>query len=91
MRTISLTKVNIIRRSLFVVVLMLALSMMIVIGSRPSYAATQEGEYTLEGDYTLDANFTNVTTMPDKLDQTQFKLYRVGSFVAGCETGFPVQ
>lgn len=83
MRTISLTKVNIIRRSLFVVVLMLALSMMIVIGSRPSYAATQEGEYTLKGEYTLDANFTNVTTMPDKLDPTKFKLYRVGSFVVG--------
>ena len=79
MRTLALIKVNSIRGALLGVILLLALMMFFVIGAKPSHAAD------LEGDYTINAGFTNVTSLPtdDKLKPTQFKLYKVGSFVSG--------
>lgn len=76
MRTFALIKVNSIRGALLGVILLLALMMFFVIGARPSHAAS------LEGDYTLDNNFTNVTSLPDTLQPTQFELYKVGSFIS---------
>ena len=75
MRTLALIKVNSIRGALLGVVLLLVLMMFFVIGAKPSHAAD------LKGDYTLDSNFTNVTSIPDNLNPTNFELYRVGSFV----------
>lgn len=79
MRTLALIKVNNIRGALLGVILLLALMMFFVIGAKPSHAAD------LTGEYTINAGFTNVTSLPtdDKLKPTQFKLYKVGSFVSG--------
>ena len=89
MRTLSLTKVNIIRRSLFVVIMLLAFMMLCIIGAGPSHAANSEGPYTLEGQYMSDEaleqykELTNVTHYPDSSTSlsTSFKLYKVGSYV----------
>lgn len=77
MRTLSLTKVNIMRRTLFVMVLLLAFAMVFAVTAKPSHAATLDGEYTLNENYSPGIN-----TIPT-LKATTFELYKVGSFVVG--------
>lgn len=78
MRTISLEKMNMIRRILFVVIMLLAFAMVFTVTAKPSHAAT----YTLEGEYTTDNGVTNPASTTT-FKPTEFKLYKVGSFVSG--------
>ena len=80
MRTGTLKQVNIIRGTVFAVVLLLAFLLSFSITAKPSYAAD---DYTLSGEYTLDSHYTDITKLPDEFEPTTFDLYLVGEFVSG--------
>lgn len=77
MKTVSLTKVNIVRGSMFAVILLLTLMLTFTFTAKPTYAAE------LSGDYTLDPNYTDITELPDQFEPTTFELYKIGHFVSG--------
>lgn len=77
MRTISLRKVNIIRSTLFVVVLLVAFAMAFAVTARPSHAVT------LEGDCVYIEDFSPGVSEPSSINPTEFELYKVGHYVVG--------
>ncbi len=80
MKAGTLIKVNIMRRTLFAVLLLLTFLFAFSMTARPSFAADT---YELSGQYTLDSNYTDVTKMPDAFEPATFDLYLVGEFVSG--------
>ena len=69
---------NMIRRILFVVILLVAFAMVFTVTAMPSHASTLEGDCVYIEDYSPDVD-KPASISPD----TQFELYKVGSFVVG--------